>query len=242
MKKLLYLVIALAVIFGVIYITKTKKVDVVVVSPIDTTSKPIQLCFYNETKTSRGLYDVNLLKMNLDGSKVTGEFRYVPAEKDSKTGTFEGTVGPVDKIAMARTADLWWDSMAEGMQVKEQLKITFGEGTAQAGFGEMVDRGDGVYVYKDASKLTYGVAMSDVSCSDVDDRMIVEKYIRENIKTLAPEKTVLGGSWYLTTLHIVPNLKTGEMTYEDGHIQGKASFSYVRDGNNVTINNVQKSK
>lgn len=160
---------------SVIYIAIPKKVAVVVTEPVVTTPTPksIKLCFYKEAKTNRGLYDVSWLSMNLTGDKVTGEFQTLPAEKDKKVGTFEGDVGPVDKVAMARTADVWWNSMAEGMQTKEQLKIVFGEGNAQAAFGEMVDRGDGVYIYKDESKLTYGESMTDVDCNDIPTKLAV---------------------------------------------------------------------
>lgn len=85
--------------------------------------------------------------------KVSGELKFLPAEKDSKVGKFEGTVSAVDKVMMARKVNAIWDTFAEGMNAKEQLKFIFGEGTASIGFGEMVDRGDGVYVYKDPTKI-----------------------------------------------------------------------------------------
>lgn len=201
---------------------------------------PIQLCFYKETPAPRGLKDMTLLTMNLDGTKVTGELQLLPAEKDKKVGTFEGTVTAVDKMSMTRSIDAWWDSMAEGMQVKEQLKIVFGEGTADIGYGEMVDRGDGVYVYKTGAKITYSGSLSDTACEQVNDRIIVDRYIRANIKTLAVSKPVLGGSWYITSITLDPVKKTGTMMYEDGHVQGKASFSYTRSGDSVTITNIKK--
>ena len=68
-----------------------------------------------------------------------------------------------------------------------------------------------------------------------NDKIIVEKYIRDNIKTIVPEKPVLGGSWYATLVDINPLTKTGTMTYEDGHIQGSKSFSYIRNNNEVQI-------
>jgi hypothetical protein len=45
------------------------------------------------------------LWMNLDGERVIGEYQNIPAEKDSKVGIFQGTVGAVDPTSMARTAD-----------------------------------------------------------------------------------------------------------------------------------------
>ena len=247
MKKIILSIAIVIIAIGAITVVLMKgdkniNQNIAVMPIYTTTPKTIPLCFYYEKSTSRGFYDRAWLKLNITGDNVSGEFKNLPAEKDSKVGTFTGTVGSVDKMAMARVADVWWDSMAEGMQVKEQLKITFGEGTAQAMFGEMVDRGDGVYVYKNPDKFTLGFPMTDVSCADLDDRIIVEKYIRDNIKDLAPEKPVLGGTWYAMNIHIDPRSKTGAMGYEDGHIAGIASFNYIRNGETVEINSIIKVK
>jgi hypothetical protein len=101
----------------------------------------------------------------IDGEKVTGEYKYQPAEKDSKTGTFEGVVGPMDRKISARTADVWWNVAAEGMQAIEQLKIQFGEGSAVALFGEMKDGDDGRYLYAHPNKLTPGFQMDQKDCT-----------------------------------------------------------------------------
>jgi len=176
MKKILPIILIVLFFAGIYFFVSYNDKKETVINDDDTNNvvavNPIQLCFYKSTKTNSNFNDVSWLRLNLSGEKVTGEFNYLPAEKDKKTGTFEGTVGAVDKMAMARTADVWWSSMAEGMQNKEQLRIVFGEGNAQAGFGEMVDRGDGVYVYKDISKLSYGENMSDVSCDELNTLII----------------------------------------------------------------------
>ncbi len=189
--------------------------------------KPIEMCYYDSTKTTSGLYDVAWLKLEIFGNLVSGEFDNLPAEKDSKVGTFAGTVGPLDQQIMARHADVWWNSLAEGMKVKEELAIEFGDGSATVGFGEMVNRGDGVYVYKDKTKLSYLDQMSQIDCEFLDEKLIVEKYIRDNIKTITIDKPVLGGSWYVVSINVVPETRTGEVTYEDGHIQSKATFTYI---------------
>jgi hypothetical protein len=238
MKKiLLIIVVGVGVVVGILYfINKEEIITPVVVPPATVDVNKAQLCFYGENKTQNGLYDMAWLKMNIAGDKVTGEFRNLPAEKDSKVGTFEGDVGPVDKTMMARTANVWWDSMAEGMQVKEQLRIIFGEGNASAGFGEMVDRGDGVYVYKDATQLTYGMSMTDVACMDLIERASVENYLRENISKLSPVKAVLGGTWYVVSSTVDLSTNSGTVTYEDGHIQETKNFSYTTDGKGEVIN------
>jgi hypothetical protein len=55
----------------------------------------------------------------------------------------------------------------------------------------------------------------------------VESFIRSNIGTITPEKPVLGGSWYVTSISIDPQKNNGSVVYEDGHIQGSATFNYV---------------
>jgi len=69
----------------------------------------------------------------------------------------------------------------------------------------------------------------------VQEKSIVEKYIRENVKTIVPEEPVLGGSWYVTLVEVNSSTKTGMMTYEDGHIQGNKNFSYTINGDEVKI-------
>lgn len=236
MKKLFVLIGVLIVIVGIGAIVLLNKNAVPSITTVE--PKPIEMCYQYTKGTQSGLADRAWLKMSILGDKVTGEYQNLPAEKDSKIGKFNGTVGKMDPKISGRIADVLWESFGEGMRVTEQLKIEFGEGSAVALFGEMIDKGDGIYVYKDATKLTPGFQMSQTDCEVLDEKIIVEKYIRDNIKTIAPEKPVLGGSWYVTQVYINPSTKTGMMTYEDGHIQGKASFNYVRNNEEVLINSV----
>ena len=204
----------------------------------------VELCYYRGDKTSGGFYDVAWLKLNILGDKVTGEFNNLPAESDSKIGKLEGTVGPLIPEIMARRATVWWDSLAEGMNVKEELAIEFGDGSATAGFGEMVDRGDGVYVYKDKTNLYYIKGMSQIDCETLDEKLFTEKYVRDNIKTIATNKPVLGGSWYVISVVANPLAHTGEVVYEDGHIQSKANFTYTYNNNpqSVTVTKWEVTK
>jgi hypothetical protein len=81
------------------------------------------MCYYRSTKTTSGFYDVAWLKLNILGEKVTGEFNNLPAEKDSKVGIFEGTILPANSTINEKSATVWWDSRAEGMEVKEELSV-----------------------------------------------------------------------------------------------------------------------
>lgn len=69
--------------------------------------------------------------------------------------------------------------------------------------------------------------MNQMDCISLDEKLFVEKYIQDNIKTIATDKAVLGGSWYVLSVNVIPSTKSGEVTYEDGHIQSKASFTYT---------------
>lgn len=213
--------------------TRNKKDDIVVEI---TEREPISMCYQYIEETSDKYSDRAFLQMEILNQKISGEYQNLPAESDSKVGEFTGVVGPMDVNIGGRVADVWWDSFAEGMRVTEQLKIEFGEGSAVVFFGEMIDRGDGVYVYKDDTKLTGGFQMSQTDCESLRDKIIVEKYIKDNIKNIILEKPVLGGSWYPTFIKINPSLKTGEIIYEDGHIEGRLDFSYERKGEEVKVN------
>jgi len=236
---ILILVITLAVILNIyakkeipIFIAPVKESGIID-KPVEE-QKPISLCYYGADKTTSGFYDVAWLKINTMGSvnnKLNGEFQNLPAESDSKIGKFEGTVGPLDQKIMARNANVWWDSFAEGMNVKEELVIKFGDGSATVGFGEMIDRGDGVYIYKDKTNLTYIKAMNQIDCESLNEKLFVEKYIRDNITTIATNKPELGGSWYVILVTVNTSTHTAEVVYEDGHIQSKANLTYAYNKN-----------
>jgi len=135
----------------------------------DNQNTPISLCFFKKeipTDPSSGKYT---LRLNLNGDKVDGELKFLPKEKDSKVGKFEGLVSPVDKTMMARAVSATWDTFAEGMNTKEELNIIFGEGNASIGMGEMKDRGDGVYVYANPEKILYNLDLTDVDCAILDN-------------------------------------------------------------------------
>ena len=174
--------------------------------------------------------------MVLDGEKATGELNFVPAEKDSKTGEFSGTVSAVDKVMMARTADLSWFTFGEGMEAKEQLRIIFGEGTASIGFGEMVLQSDGSYTYKDPKNISYSLSLTDVACADLTERASVENYLRDNITTLSPIKAVLGGTWYVTSVVLNLEKNSGTVSYEDGHLSEKKNFTYTTNAKGEVVN------
>lgn len=163
----LVVIIAMAGIFILSKISISDSMDNPAAIPPMKLRQPIAMCYSYDHVVSSGYHDKETLTLMIAGEKVTGEYKYQPAEKDSKTGTFEGMVGPMDPKISARTADVWWNVLAEGMQATEQLKIQFGEGSAVAFFGEMKDSEDGRYVYAHPEKLTPGFQMDQKDCATI---------------------------------------------------------------------------
>ncbi|MDE2031139.1 MAG: hypothetical protein KGI58_02675 [Patescibacteria group bacterium] len=235
MKKNIIILIIFAfilIIVGFLLIGENKNLeengDTKVIIPKETQS----LCYYYSKEINNGQYDKAWLRLNITGENVSGEFNNSPAEKDSKIGTIEGTVGPLNQKIMGRTANLWWNYLSQGLQIKQELIAEFGDGSASVASGEMINQGDGVYIYKDKSQLTYTPTLGQIQCENLDEMITVEKYVRDNIKTIATDKPVLGGSWYVVSIIVNPALHRGEVTYEDGHIQSNATFEY--EFNNTT--------
>lgn len=221
MKKLtIFILIVLGVILGWYFLKDNKT------SFSKKGQEGKEFCFYLKEKNSRGFYDKQVLHFILDGESVSGEYEYMPAEKDSKVGDFTGIVGMLDQDKMGRRIDAIWNTLAEGTLAKEQLFIDYGEGSAAAFFGEQYKDQNGIYVYKDKANIIPNKTMSQVECADLGEIEVVEGYFKSDINSIATNKPVLGGTWYVVDLKVNPSTKSGEVVYEDGHIQSKANFTY----------------
>ncbi len=235
--KIVRNVILLIIVVVILLLLQGKRVkDEPKVPDDEIPSNVISLCFYKKDVSPNGPMGRYTLRMNLSGDKVDGELKFLPAEKDSKVGKFVGSVSALDQMLMGRRISAMWDTMAEGMNTTEELKIIFGEGTADVGFGEMTDRGDGVYVYKNPEAITYSLDMSDIGCENLNEIENVEAYLKKNISTLSPVKAVLGGTWYVLYADINTSGDAGVVTYEDGHIQEKKNFTYTLDASQNVVN------
>jgi len=71
--------------------------------------------------------------------------------------------------------------------------------------------------------------------NSVDEQTAVEDYLRANIKNIATDKAVLGGTWYVVSLELNTDVNTGRVVYEDGHIQSAGTFSYNFDNTNSAV-------
>lgn len=100
------------------------------------------------------------------GGDSSGSVAWVPAEKDSKRGAFEGVAYATDEEGIKRLMKGWWKTSGEGMTATEELYIRFDEKMAAVGFGEMKDRGDGTYVYANTATLSYVPSLLRVDCAN----------------------------------------------------------------------------
>ena len=241
LQRIVALLIAAIIIIAIIWLVRAPKVVIPPAEPVTTAPvaevRPIDLCFYNNHKITATTSDIAWLKATITGNKITGELRNIPYEKDSKVGLFDGTILPVDALGV-RKVDAIWQTRAEGMKTPEQLIINISSEKAEIGFGEMIDRGDGTYVYKTPDAIASYSAIPSASCTELNERITVEQYIRDNIAMLSSAKTTLGGKWYVASITLDLITKKGTVSYEDGHSQKKAVFDYsINTENNVIITN-----
>lgn len=233
MKNTKHIWIGLAIIlFGVAlsFLNKNKEVKVVEEIPNQEQRENLntrELCFVKfGEKQEGGFYDKFILRVNLDNTNKTakGYLKLLPAEKDSLIGDFEGTVTDMDPNTSSRTLNLVWNASGEGLTNKEELRIIFGEGTANIGFGAKEIDENGIYKY--SGNIDYSLALTDYSCEDLSEREAVEEILWKNINTLSPVPAVLGGSFYVVSMDLDLVNNSGKVIYEDGHIQEKREFIY----------------
>ncbi len=119
------------------------------------------LCYQYEQSLSYApeLFDRSILQLQITADDVRGHFSYLPAEKDSKVGAFEGTIDD-------GAASVLWSAVGEGVQVQEELLLEVSATSAVAMFGEMIERTDGVYAYRDRDNLYPGFIMEKVACAE----------------------------------------------------------------------------
>jgi hypothetical protein len=128
---------------------------------------PSQMCFYEEERHDGGLTSVSAVKFSIDGDKISGEVKNLPAEKDSKVGDFNAVIVTADNANHENIATGWWDARAEGSVVREELTVSFGPEEIRIFYGEMEDRGDGVYMYKDRQSASM-VSIERIDCNLYD--------------------------------------------------------------------------
>ena len=72
--------------------------------------------------------------------------------------------------------------------------------------------------------------------SQEEKKFLLNEYLKNHISEISPQKEVLGGKFYITSLEISQEDKA-TVEYEDGHIVIKAIFDFQIRNNEVSINN-----
>ena len=83
------------------------------------------------------------------------------------------------------------------------------------------------------------IEVEDNNKLTIEEQEIISEYLKENISELSPEKEVLGGKFYITSIDFLSDQKI-IAEYEDGHIALKAEidFEYL-DSENIVIKNFE---
>ena len=114
MKIYIWALIIIVALGGVYYYSTNKDK----VAKVDESA----MCF-SYTSEGNGIKDVYSLNLEVKGEKVQGELNFIPGEKDSKKGPFEGIVSPFGSDGDTRVIAAWWQASGEGMTNREQLAI-----------------------------------------------------------------------------------------------------------------------
>lgn len=143
-KYILYILLVLVIIAIVSIIIKNYKAEApaqngnnMTVTPISGSSKdtatnnksiaePREICYIYNTE-ARDSARLQMIFTGNGGSQVIGIFKYQASGKSPLIGPISGTAGPLDKQAMARNADLIWQT---SKTTKEKLSVVFGDGSA----------------------------------------------------------------------------------------------------------------
>jgi len=81
--------------------------------------------------------------------------------------------------------------------------------------------------------------INDENKLTLTEQEFISSYLENNISELSPEKEVLGGNFYVTSIDFLSDQKL-IIEYEDGHISLKAEidFEYL-DSENIIIKNFE---
>ncbi|MCC7436345.1 hypothetical protein IT402_00495 [Candidatus Nomurabacteria bacterium] len=155
MKNSKYILLAVAVVIVILAgLTKDKKEVVNEQEPKN------EVCYIWNTEAG----DSASLRMSFEeNGNVSGTFNFEPYQKDAKKGAFDGVVMILEGESLP-TAQLLWQANGEGVINTEELYVKFSDGIASPGFGEMKDRGDGVYVYASPENISYPINLQQTDC------------------------------------------------------------------------------
>lgn len=122
-----------------------------------------QLCYIWNTEAG----DKAMISMDIREENTIGEFYLSLTDEQPISGIFRGVVSPVDEATNKRSVNALWEVTSGESQLTSELVIIFEEGgVAAPGFGEMADRGDGVFAYTDPANIYFPISLQQTDCGD----------------------------------------------------------------------------
>ena len=128
-----------------------------------------KICYYSKTEGEEAGDDIKYLEfdVNKENGEVAGFLNYLPAEKSSTKGQIIG-------VAKDNYLNVLYIAENKGENFTEQKLFQVFEGLIiEAEGGERFDK-DGVYYYKDITKLAFGNdgIFAKVNCFEVDKKEV----------------------------------------------------------------------
>lgn len=173
-KKIVsWIIVLLVVVGGVVYYVNRK--DSGSVLGTDSSFLGVEkktVCYYKETKgdTTTDFAFTSIKYGNND--KVSGIINWLPGEKDSLVGGYEGVVEANAGMAgYPSRLNVIYTATGEGQTSKQQEIIIVGASDIKTGVGEKTQDANGVWQFKNINNLTYSNALPLVDCASVPDRI-----------------------------------------------------------------------
>ncbi len=79
------------------------------------------------------------------------------------------------------------------------------------------------------------ITNTEINKLSEEEQQAVFNYLQDNISEISPEKEVLGGRFYLTSIDFL-NEEEAVIEYEDGHIAFSANIKFEYTAEKITIN------
>lgn len=151
MKSLFFVIASVSLLIGACQSSGTTESQSAASAQADTTAKSETLCFL----MAEGK-DTSTVKLEINGTEVSGEMNWIPWEKDGARGTLKGTKeGDIIKAT--------WSYMIEGSNQAEAIEMKLEGDKLMRKVGELIDK-DGVSVMKDPANAPYQETFMKVNC------------------------------------------------------------------------------
>lgn len=185
MKKIISLIVVLFLVGAGVFAIYSKKVQAPVEINVSDTTVVVdnqamnkEICFLQETKGELGS-DFQFISVNYDkDNKVYGVMNWMPYEKDSLVGNYKGTVEVSNDTLYPKRLNIIYSGEGEGILSLQQEILLLGSNDVVQMSGEKYADKDGVYKYKDITKLEKSYSIPMVDCATVAKNLKTDYLVR----------------------------------------------------------------